>query len=623
MFFDSDNSREAIKTRMLRVALTYWETKNIDELDPLVKFLTDALSTELYDVINDIKNAEGRILEKIAHLLAPDLLTSPTPAHAVMQAVPAEPSELITNEDIFYIEKKIASKPEGPLDTSVDINFTAINKVRIFDVQIKYIFSGASLYIYDDASNKMLVGNALKGTQANECCIWIGMNYNTRITKINGMNFFFDLKNVDPSLADYFHQFLPFTKWYIENREIKVIPGIYDVQKSSNSGMEADMTNTDLVQSVQNNINSYYHKKFMTIADEEFEIKAEILRAYPDKLKSSLSPALLQKLSDNLVWVKIVFPTSIRQELLDELNVKVNAFPVMNCKRNELRFRLRSGRNIIPLPNVPNERFLAVKSFTDGVTNYKGIPFRKAGDEEVGTYTLRTGGLERFDSRNGREMIQYLLELLRSESAAFSAYGHDFIASTLKEMNQFIALLEQKTNTAISDAFEIPTYIIVKPKENQEMMFVEYWTTNIDIANNIRSGIRLQQSGGVSLKPASLTLLTATMGGKDKLKSEEKLYAFKYGLLTRDRIVTVEDIRSFCFYELGNRLKNVTVKRGFAISDNPKEGAKRTIDVILNPINQKMADNEEWDQLCSQLKSKLQTRSGMSYNYRILSKEVV
>src|SRR3954454_3981245 len=145
MFFDSDNSREAIKTRMLRVALTYWETKNIDELDPLVKFLTDALSTELYDVINDIKNAEGRILEKIAHLLAPDLLTAPAPAHAVMQAIPAEPSELITNEDVFFVEKKIASKPEGPPDTSLDVNFTAVNKVRIFDAQIKYIFSGANL----------------------------------------------------------------------------------------------------------------------------------------------------------------------------------------------------------------------------------------------------------------------------------------------------------------------------------------------------------------------------------------------------------------------------------------------------------------------------------------------
>src|ERR1700712_286071 len=121
MYFDSDNTKEAIKTRMLRIALTYWETRNTDELDPLVKFLMDALSAELYDVVNDIKNAEGRILEKLAHILAPDLLTAPLPAHAGMQVLPEGPSEFLTEEDHFYLTKKIASKPDGPPNTDVNI----------------------------------------------------------------------------------------------------------------------------------------------------------------------------------------------------------------------------------------------------------------------------------------------------------------------------------------------------------------------------------------------------------------------------------------------------------------------------------------------------------------------
>src|SRR4051812_30417925 len=285
MFFDADNSREAIKTRMLRVALTYWETKNIDELDPLVKFLTDALSTELYDVINDIKNAEGRILEKIAQLLAPDLLTAPTPAHAVMQAAPAEPFEWITKEDVFYAEKKIALKSDGPADTGVDINFTTISKVKIFDAQLKYIFSGTNLYGYDEASNKMLVASALKGTQASECCIWIGMSCNIRITKINGMSFFFDFKNIEASIADYFYELLPFTKWQMDNREVKVYPGIYDVEKNNKPRKDSDITNDDIMHSIRSNISSYYGRKFVTIADEEFEIKNEIPKIYPEKLK--------------------------------------------------------------------------------------------------------------------------------------------------------------------------------------------------------------------------------------------------------------------------------------------------------------------------------------------------
>lgn len=619
MFFDSDNSKEAIKTRMLRVALTYWETKNTDELDPLVKLLMEALSAELYDVVNDIRNAEGRILEKMAHLLAPDLLTAPSPAHAVMQALPAEPSEILSQDDQFYFEKKIASKQDGPLDTSVDIYFTAVNKVRIFNAQISYIFSASNLYSFDENANKLLTGSALRGVQTNESCIWLGMNVHSRITNIKGMAFFFDLKNVDTAVADFFYQFLPLSKWYIDEREITIYPGIRHEENTGRDSAEGNMADSDVIHSVKKNINNFYEKKFITIADDEFAAEDNQTKPYPDIFKSSFSPPVLQKITGKSVWIKIVFPTNIQPEILNELIVKVNAFPAMNCKLNELRYRLRSGRYIIPIPNVANERFLAVKSFTDGHTTYKAIPVKKSAEEEPGTYTLRTGGLERFDSRNGKEMIQYMLELLRSESAAFSAFGHDFIATTLREMNQFIALMEQKTNATINDATEIPNYIIVRPAENQEMMFVEYWSTNMNLGNNVRSGTRLQQSSGIAVKPDSLMLLTSTIGGKDKLKSEEKLNAFKYGLLTHDRIVTVEDIKSFCFYELGNRLTNVTVKRGFVISDNPKEGAKRTIDVIVSPSN-KIAGTEEWDQLCSQLKSKLQTRSGMSYNYRILSK---
>ncbi|MDB5250014.1 MAG: hypothetical protein JWQ40_4408 [Segetibacter sp.] len=618
MFFDTDNSKEAIKTRMLRVALTYWDTKNTDDLDPLVKLLMEALSAELYDVINDIRTAEGRILEKMAHLLAPDLLTAPTPAHAIMQAMPGEPSETITAEDQFYVEKKIASKQDGPLDTSVDLFFTAVNKVRIFDAQVVSLFSGSNLYLFDPAANKMLAGAASKGVQSTECCIYLGLSINSRIKNINGLSFFFDLKNIDPSVADFFYQFLPFTRWYLDGREIMVHSGMHDTEKIPN-GDEVNITSTDLLQSTQKNINNYYQKKFITIADERFEVTSDDCKQYPDAFINLLSPVVLQKLTNKLIWLKVVFSTNIQQELLNEITVRANAFPVMNCKRNDLRYRLRSGRNIIPIPNVHNERFLAVRSFTDGNVKYKPIPFRKPGDEEVGTYTLRTGGLERFDSRNGREMIHYLLELLRSESAAFSAFGHDFIASTLKEMNQFIALMEQKTNSNLGDTLEIPNYLIVKPVEHSELMFVEYWTTNMDLANNLRSGTRLQQSGGVSLKSDSLVMLTSTMGGKDKLKAEEKLYAFKYGLLTRDRIVTVEDIRSFCFYELGTKLNTVKVKKGYEMSGNPKEGIKRTIDVILTPAN-KVVDFTEWELACGQLKSKLETRSGMSNHYRIISK---
>jgi hypothetical protein len=300
------------------------------------------------------------------------------------------------------------------------------------------------------------------------------------------------------------------------------------------------------------------------------------------------------------------------------VNVYINAFPVLNRQVNDINFRLKGGSNIVPLKTSSLDQFLAVKSLTDNTHVYKSVPYRKMNEEQTGTNTLRTGGVERFDTRNARDLISYLVELLRSETSAFSAYGYDFIATTLKEMNQRLTLIEQKTKGFINSSAEIPNYIIVKPFEGYDMMYVEYWTTLAEAANTVRAGTRLQQVSGVKVKPDSVFLLTTTIGGKNRLRAEERLNAFRYGIMTRNRIITKEDIRSFCFYELGDRISEVNIERGYEMSPHRQQSFKRTIDVILIPSGKDNLDTEQWQIVCDQVKSKLQLRSGISNNYRIL-----
>src|ERR1044072_9181948 len=95
MLSDINNSKEVIKNRMLRYALNYWNIKNIEDLDPVVKLILEALSLELYNLGNEIKDTQVRILEKIAGLLAPDFSTAPNPAHAILHATPVEPVETL------------------------------------------------------------------------------------------------------------------------------------------------------------------------------------------------------------------------------------------------------------------------------------------------------------------------------------------------------------------------------------------------------------------------------------------------------------------------------------------------------------------------------------------------
>src|SRR3954453_13483245 len=101
MLDEINSSKEAIKNRVLKHALNYWNIKTTDTLDPVVKLILEALSLELYNLSNDIKDTHIRILEKIANLLTPNALTVPNAAHALLHAVPVESTELLTNKTGF------------------------------------------------------------------------------------------------------------------------------------------------------------------------------------------------------------------------------------------------------------------------------------------------------------------------------------------------------------------------------------------------------------------------------------------------------------------------------------------------------------------------------------------
>lgn len=619
MLSDINNSKEVIKNRMLRYALNYWNIKNIEDLDPVVKLLLEALSSELYNLGNEAKDTQVRLLEKVAGLLAPDFLTAPSPAHALMHATPVEPTEVLTPAASFLAQMKIATRQADVADTSVDVSFTPVDSVQLFDAQILYMAAGGSLFSYDPSFNKLLIARGSRVKVTEPYTLWLGLRIGPNVPSINNLAFYFDWKNMEPGLAQRTYQLLPLTKWFLDDKEIQTSAGIPYVPATE----EADAYQTifleyDTVSLMEKDVKQYYEPKFISITDRQTIAIHENKKTYPEVFKSLFAENDLQNLTEPLLWLKIVFPATLHPDFLNDLHVYPNVFPVMNRKLNELKYRLKGGSNIVPLRTGAFDQFLSAKSLTDEIHEYKPVPYRKKEEEETGTYTLRRGGVERFDERNARDLISYLLEMLRNESAAFAAYGYDFIAGSLKEMNQKISLMEQKTKGYMSGGAEVPNYIIVKPFEGQDMMYADYWTTLAEAANGMRAGTRLQQGKGVKVKQDSIILLTTTIGGKNRLRPEERLSAFRYGIMTRNRIITKEDIRNFCFYELGNRIQKVDIERGVEVMPGTRESFRRTINVVLTPYESETLASKEWQVLCEQLAAKLQTRSGMSNEYRIM-----
>ncbi len=619
MFAGINNSKEMIRNRMLRHALNYWNIKNTEDIDPIVKLILEALSSELYNLGNDIKDTEVRLLEKIANLLAPEFLTCPNTAHGILHANPVEPVEVLHDTAHFYTQRKVSSKGDENLDASVDVFFTPVGNTRLFDTHVSYLATGNNLFEFDQTFNKQLIAQTGRGKYLEQNVCWIGLTIDEKVNNLNNLYFYCDWKNMEVKLAQVIYQLLPLSKWSVRNKSISIAAGIQYENDPEIINAEAGLlVEHNLLAVMEKDTRQYYNHKFISITDGSVTNSNELKEAYPSAFKNYFSENDLGKLSGKKLWFRVEFPAALQQESLDELFVYTNCFPVMNRQLNDFKYRLKGGSNIVPLKTSGMEQFLSVRSFADESTRYISTPYRKAEDEETGTYTLRKGGVERFDERNAKEFISYLLELLRSESAAFSVYGHDFIASILRELNQRIALMEQKTKGLANNINEIPHYIIVKPFEGKDLMYAEYWTTMAEGANTLRSGTRLQQHKGSKVKGDSLMLMSTTIGGKNRLKPEERLNAFRYGLITRNRIITKEDIRNFCYHELGNRISKITIQKGFEMSPLPNQGFVRTIDVIITPLQEGKLSRESWEVLLDQLRSKLQTRSGMSNHYRLL-----
>jgi len=605
------NSKEDIRTRMLRNAMDYWGTTNVNDMDPMVRLLVEALSTELFNVSNDVKDLENRVLSKISRILASDYLTSALPAHAVLRGQPLEALEMLDVNQHFFFKRQVGKDTSKAED--LDVFFSPVGKINLFDATVKYASNGVHLYEYDEAMRKNTIATTSSRSESDPNSLWLGIDCAPALLDIKNLGLFFEWS--DYAANDDFYKLLSVVKCYLHDDEIETTPGrIYQEDLEADNRpvfYEQDVTNL-----ITRDVKEYYNNRFISLTDNALTDISSYRQAFPEAFANLYNPSELSRLQP-CVWFRLSFPAAISPGIIDDLHISLNCFPVLNRKRHGHKYRLREVNNIIPIKVAANDRFLSVKEVHDDRNVfYSEIPYTQATQNFEGSYSIRNGGAERFDSRNARQMIEYLFELLRDEKAAFASYGTDFLSSVLKTLEQNLALIDKKTRMS-EDGHEPFNYLIVKPGNKATMLYLQYWTTLADAANNIRRGSRLQQFESLKVKPESLRFMTTTIGGRDSLGATERVQAYKYGLTTKDRIVTQADLISFCYYELGNKITDVKISKGLVVSSNPKEGFKKTVDIHLNPANNIQLSNEEWNTLLTLLESKLSSRSVINSNYRL------
>jgi hypothetical protein len=619
--FSSHNTyltKEAIAGRMLRTAAEFWEldNANIDNFDPLIRLLIEACAVELYRIDNEMLSLQRTMTERLAGLLIPEVHIEPSPAHGILHASAVDTHLAVTKESQFLHKKEQISSTADAAKLHTDIFFAPAGKYKAVSADVKVIATAHGIYKVDNTQHKMQIGGH---TALPQQCVWIGIDAKPG-QNLSDIALFFDLKTTKDK--ERYLRMLSYSTCQYNGKPVSLFRGIHAPgYKQKNDRFEYSFDELYIDNKLENDVNKIYAHHFLTLEGSEQlqHINSGDLTRFPAEWTDAATNPAVQQLQQNLLWLKLELPAEYTHTIIDDLHISINCFPVVNKHLNYKSHRLNSYFNIIPL--ISEEQFFAINSVEGihtgraGRADYVCYPFDKYVQGDEGTYTVRSGDLERFDSRNASEYLNYLVELLRDESRAFSAFGHDALISIIKDLNQNIETIAQKVKQNASLLQTTPTYLLINPRTQGDTIFVYYWTSNGTEANKVRRGTRLDLHDGQNFKKDGIVLMTETSGGKDRLKNTEILKAFKSVLLSRNRLVTAADIKAFCFSFLLDKARDVEVSKGVAVSALPGQGLIPVVDIRITPGAHLTV--EEWDHIRTELKSLLTEMSAVDINYAI------
>jgi predicted GNAT superfamily acetyltransferase len=346
---------------------------------------------------------------------------------------------------------------------------------------------------------------------------------------------------------------------------------------------------------------------FNSISDQ-FTMERETLKCAEAKLK--------------VIWLEFTFPELFTKEELDKITLKINTFPVINRKLNHKTHQVKNEGRWFSMKGSRYSHFLDVHKIAD----QENMPYENSlklplNATQKRTYTLFYGGLENYDPRNAKFFLKKLARVLREDISAFASINADYIDATMVKINQEITNIEQKINSSFSDFNDKDdVFALIKTLDDIQMLYCTYWTSEGSLANNFKKGTVLKQAELSELVQDETILATTSTGGAFRTDKAEKLINLRYGFLTKERLVTAQDIKAAVHFHLRNISKEVCVKNGVGIGLDKKKGLHRTIDVTIQLHNDTSLEEQTKKKMEVFLKETLEEQSVMNIPFQITIK---
>jgi hypothetical protein len=188
----------------------------------------------------------------------------------------------------------------------------------------------------------------------------------------------------------------------------------------------------------------------------------------------------------------------------------------------------------------------------------------------------------------------------------------------MAKINEEITNIEQKINISFSDINDKEdVFALINIVNDIEMLHCTYWTSEGSLANNFKKGTILKQAILSELIQDETVFETTSIGGFFRTDKAEKLINMRYGFLSKERLVTSQDIKAAIQFYLRNTTKEIIIKDGVGISALKKKGLFRTIDVNISLFDDSLLDANSKQKMEFFLKETLEQQSVMNIPFQI------
>ncbi len=602
------NTKEHIKNRMIKNAAQMWNVQANDietSFDPIITLLLSACASEIEKIGGEVNSSTTRITKQVVQLMTPENINGPSLAHGILCAEPIDDLVRVKPEFLFNYRK---SKVHNTTSLKYkDIYFSPVQGFNLINARVQFMATAKTFLEISKEGKSQDKISILESSKLDTSTLYLGLTSDLETIPLEKVSLYFDMNRAGGDELFYHH--LLNAEWSSENGAIDVTSGFHSQTTAKFSLLE------DIFENVSNKtkvacqqVINRYEKNYITLLCNK-GIKKSVF----DELNDTLADNDI-KIDETIRWIKIDFPEVLSSSTLKNVKCHLNAFPVVNRKLEDFSYSTKQFINLLPIQT--ENLFFDIKS----ITNTDGKAYVARGKDsakiEKGTFIVRGNSIGKLDKRKAREYILHLIELLKDESAAFSFLNNDFLRGNLKVLNQAIALLEKKISEAAGDLTHT-NYISIKPYKITEQLLVEYWTTNGSEGNNIKSGSKIPVYKGIGIKQGASYLLTTTHGGKDDPKFQDRLHSSRKTLLSRDRVVTREDIKALCIELYGNKINKVEIKRGYKKDIDLKKGLLPCMEIVLTPNRAVKTDHIVWETLGSNLLYHLKKKSMNVLPYKI------